>query len=387
MMYKYILFILLLWIVPKTMAQSNEGNATDEYIGFYQKFLSGQKNSRCAMYPSCSSYGKMVFQDRPFMEAITLLTDRIMRCSHERGLYDVTYEYGYRSSVDFPYYKDVPNHIVYNKYVYPHVDCLKMKENSNEMLPFINQLINKGEYQSALIEIERVMFFNKHQVDSRLYSNKLLCYRGLGDFEEGIFEYEVEYPEVVKCMDDVNMQAALLYYLTSNNQRALNVLDNVLQKGGKNDIQRKAQVLKGIINLKEGQLQVAESIFRESSSLKKNEGLYESNLNILREMKEQKRKSPSLARILSIIPGGGYLYTNHKGSALTAFIINSLLGYATYTSIKSKNYGVAGICGFLGLSFYIGNINGAGRSATRYNDRQYNASIRKLESNNHIFIN
>ena len=174
MMYKYILFILLFWIVPKTMAQSNEGNATDEYIGFYQKFLSGQKNSRCAMYPSCSSYGKMVFQDRPFMEAITLLTDRIMRCSHERGLYDVTYEYGYRSSVDFPYYKDVPNHIVYNKYVYPHVDCLKMKENSNDMLPFINQLINKGEYQSALIEIERVMFFNKHQVDSRLYSNKLL---------------------------------------------------------------------------------------------------------------------------------------------------------------------------------------------------------------------
>lgn len=137
-------------------------------------------------------------------------------------------------------------------------------------------------------------------------------------------------------MDDVNMQAALLYYLTSNNQRALNVLDNVLQKGGKNDIQRKAQVLKGIINLKEGQLQVAESIFRESSSLKKNEGLYESNLNILREMKEQKRKSPSLARVLSIVPGGGYLYTNHKGSALTAFVINSLLGYATYTSIKAK---------------------------------------------------
>ena len=161
----------------------------------------------------------------------------------------------------------------------------------------------------------------------------------------------------------------------------------MLQKGGNTDLLSKAQALKGIINLKEGQPQVAETMFRESSFLKMNEDLYESNLNILKELKEQKRKSPFLARILSIIPGGGYLYTNHKGSALTAFIINSLLGYATYTSIKSKNYGVAGICGFLGLSFYIGNINGAGRSATRYNDRQYNASIRKLESNNHIFIN
>ena len=387
MMYKYILFILLWGIVQETMAQSDGINATDEYISFYQKFLSSQKNSRCTMYPSCSAYGKMVFKDRPFMEAITLLADRIIRCSHEREFYDVTYEYGYRSSIDFPYYKDVPNRIVYNRHVYPHVDCLKVKDNSDEMLPFINHLINKKEYQSALIEIERVLFLDKYKTDSRLYSNKLLCYRGLGDFEDGIFEYEVEYPETVKCINDVNMQAALLYYLTSNNQRALNILDNVLQKGGNTDLLSKAQTLKGIINLKEGQPQVAETMFRESSFLKMNEDLYESNLNILKEMKERKRKSPSLARILSIIPGGGYLYTNHKGSALTAFIINSLLGYATYTSIKSKNYGVAGICGFLGLSFYIGNINGAGRSATRYNDRQYNASIRKLESNNHIFIN
>ena len=106
MMYKYILFILLLGGVQETMAQSDGINATDEYIGFYQKFLSGHKNSRCAMYPSCSAYGKMVFKDRPFMEAITLLADRIIRCSHERKFYDVTYEYGYRSSIDFPYYKD-----------------------------------------------------------------------------------------------------------------------------------------------------------------------------------------------------------------------------------------------------------------------------------------
>lgn len=339
------------------------------------------------MYPSCSAYGKMVFKDRPFGEAITLLTDRIMRCSHERDFYDVTYEYGYRSSIDYPYYKDVPNNTVYNRYVYPHVDCLKIKEKSDDILPFINHLINKEEYQSALIEIERLIFFNKNQADARLYSNKLLCYRGLGDFEKGIFEYEVEFPKSVKDMDGVNMQAALLYYLTSNNQSALNVLDDVLRKGGNADIQRKAQALKGIINLKEGQPQVAESIFRESLCLDVDEDLYKSNLNVLKIMKEQKKKSPSLARILSIIPGGGYLYTNHKGSALTAFVINSLLGYATYTSIKSKNYGAAGICGFLGLSFYIGNINGAGRSAVRYNERKYNAFIRQLESNNHIFIN
>ena len=92
-MYKYSLIILFLWSASQAWAQSDRGSATEEYIGFYQKFLSNQKNSRCAMYPSCSSYGKMVFKERPFLEAITLLTDRIMRCSHERDLYDITYEY------------------------------------------------------------------------------------------------------------------------------------------------------------------------------------------------------------------------------------------------------------------------------------------------------
>lgn len=386
-MYKYSLFILFLWVIPRAVAQSDRGNATDEYISFYQKFLSSQKNSRCAMYPSCSSYGKMVFKEKPFMEAITLLTDRVMRCSHERNLYDITYEYGYRSAVDYPYYKNLPDHILYNKRELPHVDVLRIGQTSDDVLPFINHLINKEEYQSAMIEIERKLFFDKQCLNPTFYVNKLVCYRGLGDYEKGIFEYEVEFPKFIKNVDAVNMQVALLYYLTSNNQSSLNVLDRVLTKGVTTESQKKAHILKAIIYLNEGNIQAGESMFREVSSWGVNKELYESNLNILRNIKEQKKKSPSLARILSIIPGGGYLYTNHKGSALTAFVINSLLGYATYTSVKSKNYGVAGVCGFLGLSFYIGNINGAGRSAVRYNERRYNECIRKLESNNHIFIN
>ena len=386
-MYKYSLFILFLWIMPKAMGQSDNGSATDEYIGFYQKFLSSQKNSRCAMYPSCSSYGKMVFKEKPFMEAITLLTDRVMRCSHERNLYDITYEYGYRSAVDYPYYKNVPDHILYNKRELPHVDVLRIEKKSDDVLPFNNHLINKEEYQSAMIEIERKLFFDKQCLDPIFYVNKLLCYRGLGDYEKGIFEYEVEFPKFIKNVDAVNMQVALLYYLTSNNQNALSVLDRILTKGVTTENQEKAHILKAIINLKEGNIQEGELMFHEMASWDVNKELYEKNLDILRNIKEQKKKSPSLARILSIVPGGGYLYTNHKGSALTAFVINSLLGYATYTSVKSKNYGVVGVCGFLGLSFYIGNINGAGRSAVRYNERRYNDCIQKLESNNHIFIN
>ena len=91
-MQRYI-YLLLSFIQIFTCFAQNI--ATDDYIGFYQKFLSNQKNSRCAMYPSCSKYGQMAFKKFPFPKAISLTCERIMRCSHDAHYYDITYQYGY----------------------------------------------------------------------------------------------------------------------------------------------------------------------------------------------------------------------------------------------------------------------------------------------------
>lgn len=385
-MFKTLFIILSIGIASNLMAQSSNGKVTDEYISFYQQILSNQKNSRCAMYPSCSAYGKMVFSDKSFMEAITLLTDRIMRCSHEQHFYDITYQYGYKSCIDYPFYKNTPNGLIHKEYPLPHTDNIKREHFIDSILPFINHLINKEEYQSAIIEIERVIFYEQ-ELNPKYYALKLLCHRGLNNFEKGIFEYEVEYPDTIKKIDNVNFQAALLYYNTSNYNKALNILDNIIEHKSNSISWQKAYLLKGIIKTKQKDYLSAKDLFKQADFLHSRKKQYETNLNILNNIKEQKTKSPTIARLLSIIPGGGYLYTKHKGSALTALIVNSLLGYATYTSFKSKNYGMAGVCGFLGLSFYIGNINGAGRSATRYNEKQYKTYIKQLENNNHIFIN
>ena len=87
-MQRYIYIILLL---IQASASFTQNIATDDYIGFYQDFLSSQKNSRCAMYPSCSQYGKMAFKNFTFPKAITLTCDRIIRCSHDARYYEITY--------------------------------------------------------------------------------------------------------------------------------------------------------------------------------------------------------------------------------------------------------------------------------------------------------
>lgn len=71
--------------------------------------------------------------------------------------------------------------------------------------------------------------------------------------------------------------------------------------------------------------------------------------------------------MLSVIPGAGYAYTKQYQTAITSLLINSVLAYATYTCIKRDNYGMAALSGIFSLTFYFGNILGAGKSANRYN--------------------
>jgi hypothetical protein len=321
----------------------------------------------------------MAFKKFPFPKAISLTCERIMRCSHDAHYYDITYQYGYRSLVDYPH-ENFPIQIIHNRFQSPHTDILKQRSDRDKNLLFINQLINKEEYYPALLEIERLQFFNHSNI--RLYQQKLLCYRGLKEYEEGIFEYETEFPDTAKKNTEVQMQAAILYYCTNNFNNVIKLTEEI-RNNAKNpsDIQ-KANALDGILSAQNEKYDTALTSFYKNVGTS---SLNQQNIHIINQMMKQKKKRPALARILSIIPGAGYLYTKHKGSALTAFIVNSLLGYATYTSIKSENYGMAGVCGFLSLSFYIGNINGAGRSATRYNLKKKNEQIRKLERINNIF--
>lgn len=375
---KYFIYILLSAQALYCFAQAEKGTATNDYIRFYQKFLSSQKNSRCAMYPSCSRYASMVFNKYPFGKAMYLTCDRLIRCSHDIQYYDITYLYGYRSIIDYPSEKS-PTSIIYRRYQSPHTDILIEKEGQDRNLLFINKLINKEEYNLALLEIERQLFQKRSQ--TILYKQKLLCYRGLKEYEKGIFEYETEIPSSIKSDAEVQMQAALLYYCTENYHEVNKIIKEDTLLLSTYSIDDKRYALLGITAVQEEQYTKATKLFK---SIKNNQPK-QSNIDIVTILMKQKKKKVALAKALSILPGMGYLYTNHKGSAITAFIINSLLGYATYTSIKSKNYGMAGICGFLSLSFYIGNINGAGRSAQRYNQKRKNEQIRKLETINNIF--
>lgn len=357
-------------ISDRTTIQSN---AVHDYIGLYQKYVSGLKSGRCAMYPSCSNYGLQVFGEYPFFTAMAMTSDRLIRCSHDQHLYDKTYAYGLRSCVDNPDFVTTPPSSMGRLYT-------DTKRWPDAALQFVNYLINEGDYNSALLEIRRIEFMDNVFIP-HLYAKKLLCMRALGMYEEGIFEFETLEDSAAKTNSRICLQASLAYYETGNYEETINKL-NMLDAAGDSTAYYNQYILQGITYSRMEEYDKAMNSFEQAARY--NVGTYDRNIDFLNQLSAQKRKNPIVAKCLSIIPGLGYLYSGHKGSALTSLLVNGALGYATYTSVKSQNYGVAALCGLFTISFYIGNINGAGRSATRYNESMKRNIITQLESINHI---
>ena len=155
-----------------------EQSAGDDYILFYQRFLSDQKNSHCAMFPSCSDYGRVVIQSEPFYKAIPTIADRLIRCSRDKQYYASTSHTGNTRCLD------QPNDSLANRYKefrHPYADVIVDMSNP---LVFINHLINEQNYNGAMLEIQREHFYRPNDA---LYLPKLICYRGLRNPLQAIF--------------------------------------------------------------------------------------------------------------------------------------------------------------------------------------------------------
>ncbi len=91
-------------------------------------------------------------------------------------------------------------------------------------------------------------------------------------------------------------------------------------------------------------------------------------IGLLDHYQQLPRKSEALAGIMSaVLPGSGYIYAEHYGDGITAFLINALAIAGTVTAVYHENYAVAGIVGGIGLPFYLGNIYGSANAAKKWN--------------------
>ncbi|MBE6339267.1 MAG: membrane protein insertion efficiency factor YidD [Bacteroidales bacterium] len=372
---KHILLALGLSLSLYSANGQTSAESLNETINDYQKFISGLKNGHCAMYPSCSNYGKLVFHNNNVLKAFPLMCDRLVRCSHDGEHYKSTYVRGFRSYVDFPPNTSDINISLYQE-ITPRAVSLKFTPSSDTVAFVVKRLINEHSYECALIEIERAKLL-RGSLSADLVECKMKCLRALNRQADALFEYAT-LQDSLKNTPNLLLQSAMAHYELKDYSSSLSIITNC--NANSSEFTTAISPLEAINSIRLGDYNTAYSYWLKAKECGA-PNIDECILLTDKITKSKNEKNPRVARALSIVvPGLGYLYSGHKGSFISSLAMNALMGYATYTSLKSENYGVMALCGFLSLSFYVGSIGGSGRAAIRYNESKTEKMLNKIES-------
>jgi len=332
------------------------------------------------MYPSCSNYGMKAFKERSFGSAMLLTADRLIRCGHDHTNYGITFnDKGYKL-LDFPHYADVPDSlIIRNRNSFLASGDFSKDDEDTE---FIKWLVNNKYFQEAILEVNR-LFYQQDKFSAELLDNLMIALAAEDRLEEAIFVYS-EYSDKY----DLSQDFALTYRLAviqmiAQNFKLSNAKAKQVEENFSDDIGLKARSLS---------LQSVNYAFQYDweGVIKANEKLLgtgmlelqaKANMNVAIAIQSAKTKKPIVAGVLSaIVPGLGYAYSGHAQTGISALLVNGLLAYATYSSIRTENYGLAVLTGIFNFTFYLGNINGSAKSATRNNNRKKEDAALKIKN-------
>lgn len=238
-------------------------------------------------------------------------------------------------------------------------------QNSNieKMESFANHLKAKGEYYRAITEYMRI---NNYFPENRMHVSNLRriaeCYEKAEHYKEAIGIYKSilnnkknDWRSVQSIAKSYNNMD---YFYESN--QFINMYLDVFNKN-KNDTLLSLSIYNDFYL---GNYDKIDTKVRNLSNNNNKKRIKE----ILNKHTPLKYKSRTKAGILALlVPGGGYLYTGKYETALAAFTLNSLLGWATYNSFKNEDNSTGITFGVLFISFHFGSVYGSLQSTDHYN--------------------
>ena len=267
--------------------------------------------------------------------------DRLIRCGHDLDVYQKSLHFKSPVYVDYPPGVEVPYWIKNEEPIIISVGSQFIEDSLDRAISFINFLINEKDYECALLEIDKLLFRKDSLLLSKtnLFVNKLKCYEGLNRCNDAVLLFE-QFPSSVKNQYPVLFYGGHLYGMIGDFTKASELIALASQKWTDDYANPYGEL--SIAYFNNGDFMRAKESLLSKLQIDNNKTSYERSIVIIDEYMFKKKKSSALAGSLSIIPGLGYLYTNQPQNAFTAFSVIGVLSYATFTSFKSKNYGVGG---------------------------------------------
>lgn len=251
-----------------------------------------------------------------------------------------------------------------------------------QQLDYAESLYSEGQYRRAAEEFERFVFF--FPADPRVRAVRLRV--GQTFFLAGDRMAALQRLRALTDGDILDSVAVDAYFLMAecllllnNPSQAVLQLNNLILLSEDDAVKDRAYLRIGWIHIEQldwAGARRALSRMTEPGRLQQRVGRLESALE---QADHLPRKNPALAGALSILPGAGQLYCGRYQDALSAFIVNVGLFWASYEAFDNDLNVLGGLLAVTGLGFYAGNIYSAVSSAHKYNRSQGERFVEQLK--------
>ncbi|MFZ5470597.1 MAG: tetratricopeptide repeat protein [Myxococcota bacterium] len=238
----------------------------------------------------------------------------------------------------------------------------------------------EGDFYRAIGEYKRYLFLTPEgpHADAARHAIGLSYLRG-GQPDAALAHYQSllattwARPDSTALAAQAALQVGYAHYLGGDNPAAATHLAGWLATYGQSvrkPQRERAGYLLGWAQLTLGQYQPAADRFATLSPFPGQGALVEA----ARSLTGVPTKSPLLAGLFSLVPGGGHLYLGQPLIGLAALTWNGLFGFATFDAARRGDLGVALVLGVLEALWYFGTLFGAVSGAYKYNrDARLNA--------------
>ncbi len=254
---------------------------------------------------------------------------------------------------------------------------------------FADAYFQKGRYFEAISEFERFVHFfpEEPRVAKARYRIGLALFNS-GRFKEAIDSFSTIiqrwYPSELSMKSYFRMGECFMKL--GDWGSATRLLAHLAETAPLEPVRDEACYRMGWIYLEMGDFSKAMESFEKITFANRQRFKFRELKSSLSKERLFPQKKPFLAGLLSIIPGGGFLYCERYQDGLVAFLLNSAFIWAAYESFDSGNEGLGGIITFVGTGFYLGNIYGAVSSAHKYNRASKKRFLEDLRSRTRVTL-
>jgi tetratricopeptide (TPR) repeat protein len=235
---------------------------------------------------------------------------------------------------------------------------------------FAEHYFEKGEYYRAIGEYERFIYFFPDSPQLELVKYKIgLSYLKGERYYEAIEAFQAlidEYQDTDYALKSY-LGKSRAYVLLGRYDTALTSLNNLITIGRDREIRDEAYYQKGWVYLEMGLWERAGENFEEISDQARDRYRIQNLIHEIDAKTPLRKKNPTVAGVLAIVPGAGHLYCGRPRDAFISFLLNGAMIYAAYEAFDEDLDGLGVLIAFFELGFYSGNIYSAVSSAHKYN--------------------